>query len=63
MVCAGVRKLIRSDKSVNAAEFLQILIKWLIPSIEKLFPDGGVADAVFHHGNTPLHTATLTKQY
>ena len=44
---AGVRELIKWAKSVNAAEFLQSLGKWLIPSIEKLFPDESVTDAVF----------------
>ena len=47
-------ELIRCDKSVNAAEFLQILLKELIPSIEKRFHDEKVADLVFQHGNDPV---------
>ena len=34
---AAVRELVRCDKLGNAPEFLQILGKGLIPSIEKLF--------------------------
>ena len=54
-MCAGVRELISWDKSENAAEFLQIIRKGLISSIEKLFPDDSVADVGFHRGNVDLN--------
>jgi transposase len=60
---AGVGELIRCDKSVNAAEYLKILRKGLIPSIKKLFPGENVEDVVFQHDNAPAHTAKVTKQY
>lgn len=60
---AGVGELIRCEKSVNAAEYLKILRKGLVPSIEKLFPHGNSSNIVFQQDNAPAHTAKVTKQY
>ena len=56
-------ELIRCDKSMNAAEFLQILGKELISSIQKCFHDERVADIVFQHDNAPVHSTKVPKHY
>ena len=63
VVCTGVMELIRCDKSMNAAEFLQILGKELIASIYKCFHNERVADVVFQHDNAPVHATKVTKHY
>ena len=50
-------------KSVNAAEFFQLLRKGLIHSVEKLFSDEKKADVVFYHSIAPAHVTNVTKNY
>ena len=40
--------------------YRQILIDHMVPSAERLFPDG---DFIFQHDNDPKHTARLVKEY
>ena len=61
VVCAIVMELVRCDKCINAAEFLQICGKELISSIQKCVHDERVADGVFQHDNAPAHTTKVTK--
>ena len=54
---------IRCDKSVNAAEFLQILLKELIPSIEKRFHDKNFADFCVSTWQWRSNTTKVTKHF
>lgn len=60
---AGVGVLVRCEKSVTAAEYLKILRKGLLPSIQSLFPDENHENIVFQQDNAPAHTAKVTKRF
>jgi len=57
---AGVGEIIRCDASINAKEYIQILERGLLPSIQKLEMNNNI---IFQHDNAPAHTAKVTKKW
>ena len=57
---AGVGELIRCETSINAKNYIQILEKGLLPSVQKL---GIFHNIIFQHDNVPTHTAKVTKKW
>ena len=55
----GVGKLIRCETSINAKNYIQILEKGLLPSVQKL----GISHNLIFQHDVPAHTAKETKKW
>jgi hypothetical protein len=56
----GVGNFYRVKGIMNKEQYHQILIRQMVPSAKKLFPDG---DYMFQHDNDPKHTAKIIDKY
>ena len=57
---SGVDELIQCDKHSHSKEYISILDKELVSTIDKLFSPVNRADIIFQHENAPSHTPKLT---
>ena len=56
---AGVGKLIKFEESINAKEYIKILERGLLPTVQQLV----MTETIFQQDNAPVHTAKGTKKW